>query len=229
MNVFSGWMYGERADRGEHDRQPDVHHPPPAVRAGRRHRLEQCRGHADRSEQDRTAPTRSCSRTGRRRRAKSTHSDPVTSRTHHSGSPPSSTVLVACRRRAAPACRPLFLVERDLLRALELVVADRARVVQLLQPRQLRRAVAGGRRGRRSCRPSRALRRELLQRLPPQRDDAERDQAAEEQDAPPVAQRVRPAPQDERAGRRSRRLPRRFPGARSAWGRASGAARPRAP
>src|SRR4051812_2697380 len=88
-----------------------------------------------------------------------------------------------------------FLRGRDLLGALdELLVADRARFVQLVQPGEL---IA--RRGRRAsrCRHGSRSRRELLQSLAPQRDDSDREQSAEEQDPPPGAQRVRATPEDE--------------------------------
>ncbi len=91
--------------------------------------------------------------------------------------------------------RDPFLGGRDLLRALdELLVVDRARFVQLVQPGEL--VARRGRRARR-CRHGSRSRRELLQSLAPQRDNSERDQSAEEQDPPPGAQRVRATPEDQ--------------------------------
>src|SRR3954451_9279928 len=93
------------------------------------------------------------------------------------------------------SCMPdRFLRGRDLLRALdELLVVDRARFVQLVQPGEL---AARGCRARR-CRHGYRSRRKLWQSLAPERDDSCRDQGAEEQDPPPGAQRVRATPEDQ--------------------------------
>src|SRR5262249_31583108 len=98
------------------------------------------------------------------------------------------------RRPVALALLRPLLLGGGLLRLLGHVVADRALVVQR---RQLSAVISC--RGRTAC--GRRLElwpgRELLQRLPPQGHDADRDQAGEEQDPPPDAQCVRAAPQDQ--------------------------------
>src|SRR6185503_6815510 len=100
-------------------------------------------------------------------------------------------LLPPVRVRGAP--RLVVAAQRELLAALELGVADRARVPQVAELRDLRRGRAHHVRLNRVVAPRVG---KLEQALASKREHSQRDESAEEKDAPPRPKRVSAAPEN---------------------------------